>query len=192
MKPRANSILIFMLLFMFSTTTLHAQFNRYGGGLSFSTGIEEFPPPDRIETGNPAVTLRGVYDIDKKLFLIPSLSVYMPKKISDPGNPLKTFYTHINAHLGYKLAHEGPLMFYAIAGGDLTSLYLSYNTDDPLFESKLIPSPGLSVGTGIEMIVDDRFNAYTQVRYIVGKYQQLIISIGVHYYWDGRRYKTWK
>ncbi len=191
MKLPANSFPILALILLFSTVSLHAQFNRYGGGLSFSTGIDQFDP-DRIETGNPGITLRGVYDIDKKLFLLPSLSFYMPKQVGHQGSTLKTYYTHLDAHLGYQLAHEGPIMFYALAGGDLTSLYLAYNTDDPLFESKFIPSPGLSVGTGVEMIIDDRFNAYTQVRYIVGKYQQLIISIGVHYYWDGRRYKSWK
>ena len=191
MKLPDKSFLILPLLLLFGTFSVHSQFTRYGGGLSFSTGIEQIKP-DIIQTGNPGITLRGVYDIDKKLFLIPSLSFYAPKKISYQGSPVKTYYTHLNAHLGYHLAHEGPIMFYAMAGGDLTGLYLSYNSDDPNFESKLIPSPGLSVGTGVEMIVDDRFNAYTQVRYIVGKYQQLIISIGIHYYWDGHRYKSWR
>lgn len=191
MRITVNTFLILPVLFLFITGSMHAQFNRYGGGLSFSTGIEQLEP-DRIETGNPGLTLRGVYDINKKLFLIPSLCIYMPKKIGHLGSSLKTYYTHLDAHLGYHLAHEGPVMFYAIAGADLTSLYLAYGTDDPDFESKLIPSLGVSVGTGVEMIIDDRFNAYTQVRYIVGKYQQLIISIGVHYYWDGRRYQSWR
>jgi hypothetical protein len=159
MRITVNTLLILPVLFIFFPGSLQAQFNRYGGGLSFSTGIDQ-NEPDRIETGNPGLTLRGVYDIDKKLFLIPSLSVYMPKKTGPTGSSVKTYYAHID--------------------------------DDPSFENKLIPSPGVSVGTGVEMIIDDRFNAYTQVRYIVGKYQQLIISIGVHYYWDGRRYQSWR
>ena len=191
MKLLLQNSLVLVLICVIGPGSLHAQFSRYGGGLSFSTGIDKLEP-DRIETGNPGLTVRGIYDLNKKMFLIPGLSFYMPKKIGHQGSTLKTYYTHLDVHMGYKLAHEGPIMFYGLAGPDLTGLYLSYNTDDPNFQSKFIPSPGLSVGTGVEMIIDNSFNAFTQVRYIVGKYQQLIISIGAHYYFAGRRYKSWR
>ena len=50
---------------------------------------------------------------------------------------------------------------------------------------------GASLGTGMEMIVEKDINAYAQVKYMLSKYQQLVISIGVLYYFDGRRFRKW-
>ena len=178
---------VFLLLF-FSEKPLHAQLNRFGGGLCFSTGIDK--PP--VETGNPGFNLRGVYEINDKMFIIPALSFYVPKSYRQPGLECTSYYGNFDVWFGYNIAHEKQVMFYAIAGPDLTNLYKSFKTDDPQFKSGPDISPGVSFGTGVEMIINMNFNAFAQVHYIVGKYQQLIISIGTHYYFEGRRYKSWR
>jgi hypothetical protein len=63
--------------------------------------------------------------------------------------------------------------------------------DNPELESSYEVLAGLNIGTGIEMIVGDDSDAFTQIKYAVGKYQHLVISIGVHYYLSGRRFKSW-
>jgi len=43
------------------------------------------------------------------------------------------------------------------------------------------------------MIVAEDINAITQIKYVVGKppAQYLVISVGVHYYITGRRFRKW-
>lgn len=181
--------LVSVVLYFFSAGPVLAQLNRFGGGLCFSTGIEDI---DLVVTGNPGFNFRGIYEINDRWFILPVLSVYVPKTSSYPDVNLTAYYGHIDAFIGFQLAHEKQIMFYAIAGPDLTNLYQSFETDNPVYQNKYEVFPGVSVGTGIEMIIDMNFNAFAQVNYILSKYQQLIISIGAHYYFDGRRYKSWR
>jgi len=178
------------LLFIFSWQALYPQLNRFGGGLCFSTGIKIKDPP--AETGNPGFNLHGVYEINDKFFIIPALAFYVPKKTTFTRLDLTAYYGHIDAWFGYNLAHEKQIMFYAIAGPDLTGLYKSFKTDNPAYKNEFDFSPGVAIGTGTEMIINMNFNAFAQVHYIIGKYQQLIISIGVNYYFEERRYKSWR
>jgi hypothetical protein len=39
--------------------------------------------------------------------------------------------------------------------------------------------------------VEGNFNAFAQIKYILGKYQQLVIDIGVYYYFEGRLRRIW-
>ena len=190
MRQLSRTSLTFTLLLLMNVLpqTLDAQFNRFGGGLSFSSGIED----PIIETGNPGFVFRGVYEFNTSLFLIPSLAFFLPNTLSTVSGSVTAYYGHLDAHLGYKLTHEGPIMFYAIAGPDLTNLYKKYETNNPDLVNGYEAYPGVSIGTGVEMIIDMSFNAFIQARYIIGQEQQLIISLGAHYYFDGRRYKSWK
>lgn len=189
MKPLPYSLSLLTLLLIFGNGNTSAQFTRYGGGLSFSTGIEE-TTPYRIETGDPGVTFRGVYELNDDFYIIPGISLYIPKVAADLGsNNVKTFFGHFDGCLAYNMAHQGPIMFYGLAGADLTGLYLSYDKDTD--KNTSIFSPGFTLGTGMEMIIDLNFNAFVQARYVVAKYQYLVISIGAHYYWNGRRFRTW-
>ena len=76
-------------------------------------------------------------------------------------------------------------------GPSLSNIYTKWDTDNPNLETGMEFVPGLAVGTGIEMIVEKDINAYAQVKYIVSNYQQMVISIGVHYYFEGRRSRKW-
>lgn len=188
MKPLKYSLTLIILLLCLENEHASAQFTRYGGGLSFSSGIEE-TTPDRIETGNPGVTFRGVYEFNDDFFIIPGITLYLPKVAADLSDNVKTYYGHFDACLAYKMAHQGPIMFYGMAGADLTGMFLSYEKVSD--NNKSLISPGFTLGTGMEMIIDLNFNAFVQARYVVAKYQYLVISIGAHYYWDGRRFRTW-
>ncbi len=188
MKPvhKENHLFLIIILFFFSPYLVNAQFNRFGGGLSFNTGIDE----QNIKTGNPGINFRSVYEINNKFFVIPSLTLYVPKTISYVGAKRTTFFGSLDANVTYALATEKQLLFYALAGVNLSNVYNSYeNVDNPSLIYEFLP--GACFGTGIEMIIERDINAFTQVKYAIGKYQQLIITIGVHYYFEGRRYKTW-
>ena len=168
-----------------------AQFTRIGGGLTFSPGIDNVT----YETGNPGLNVRGVFEIGDELWAIPSLTFYVPKSRTDQstGDIRKTFFWSFDANLTYTLTTESTLLFYAMGGFNLTGLYSSYTTNDPTLENVSDILPGINLGTGIEMIVAEDINAITQIKYVVGKSpaQYLVISVGVHYYITGRRFRKW-
>jgi hypothetical protein len=175
-----------VLLFSLSAAS-RAQFTRIGGGLSFSTGIENIDH----KTGNPGICARGVLELNEKFWLVPAVTFYMPgKRQSNTYGLQTTFFGTIDANLTYAMAHEGTILFYALAGANLSLLNSTFKSGD--FPSSSKAMPALNIGTGIEMIVERNLNAFAQVKGVVGSYSQyLVIGIGVHYYISGRRYKSW-
>lgn len=174
-----NSLVTIIVIFALSAPAV-AQLTRIGGGLSFSTGIEDVDH----KTGNPGITARGVLELGDKFWLIPGVTFYMPGKRQ---GSITSFGT-LDADVTFRMATEKTILFYALAGGNLS--YIRTSFDVRATESKLMPA--LNIGTGIEMIVEKDFNAFAQIKGVVGSYKQyLVISIGVHYYIKRRRYKTW-
>ncbi len=108
---------VIFLLFFPPEKTLHAQLNRFGGGLCFSTGIDK--PP--VETGNPGLNLRGVYEINDNMFIIPALSFYVPKKASFTVFDLNTYYGQVDAWFGFRLANEKQIIPLSAVGKFFTA-----------------------------------------------------------------------
>ena len=178
-RIQKTTLLISFALLVFSCTC-RAQLTRLGGGLSFSTGIENA----EHKTGNPALTGRAVLELGEKFWLLPTLQFYLPGKRQGST----TLFGAMDADFTYTLATEKTILFYALAGMDLTFIRTKYDVKDPA--SKVMPA--LNVGTGIEMIIEEDLNAYAQIKAVAGTYSQyIVISIGVHYYMSGRRYKSW-
>ena len=164
-----------------------AQFTRIGGGLSFSTGIEN----EDHKTGNPGIGARGVVELGEKFWIMPALTFYMPGKRQTTNYGMATtWFGTFDADVTYAMAHEGAILFYALAGANISLLHSSFKSGDFPAENKIMPA--LNVGTGIEMIVEKDLNAFAQIKGVIGSYSQyLAIGIGVHYYFNGRRYKSW-
>jgi hypothetical protein len=182
---KAVVILAFFLIYFLP---VNSQLNRFGGGLAFNTPIAS---PD-LHIGNPGFNLRGVYEINRKFFIIPSVTFQVPKKKHyEEGVDKLTFFTGLDANITYALAVEKQLLFYALVAPNFTSIYTSWDPESDAFKNKYEFCPGIGFGTGIEMIVEGNFNAFTQIEYILGKYQQLVISLGVHYYFEGRIRRIW-
>jgi hypothetical protein len=179
-------LLIFTGLFLFNESS-PAQFTRIGGGLSFSTGIEN----DDHKTGNPGLNARGVLELSEKFWVVPQLTFYMPgKRQHSTFGMSTTVFGTLDADVTYAMASEGAILFYALAGPNISFLSTSFKSGDFPAENKVMPA--LNIGTGIEMIIEKDINAFAQVKGVIGSYSQyLAINIGVHYYFSGRRYKTW-
>ena len=182
---RKNIKITLSVLIILISVSSSAQFTRFGGGLSFSTGIEN----EDHKTGNPGINARGVLELGEKLWLVPGLTFYMPgKRQHNTYGQATTMFGILDADFTYTLATEKSVLFYALAGGNLSYLSTKYKSGDAT--SKLMPA--LNVGTGIEMIIEKEWTGFAQIKGVVGSYEQyLAISIGVHYYITGRRYKTW-
>ena len=185
MRKITQIILISIVLQLTILFQASAQFSRIGGGLAFSTGIENADH----KTGNPGINARGVFELGEKFWLIPGLTFYMPGKRQHNtfgmGNNMQAT---VYADAFFALASEKTILFYALAGGNLSYLRSSFDSGD----ATTTYMPALNIGTGIEMIIEKDVNAFAQVKGVIGSYSQYIaISIGVHYYITGRRYRTW-
>jgi hypothetical protein len=186
-KTTRHLFLVFFVLIMIPTMT-KAQFTRVGGGLTFSPGVDNIT----YKTGNPGFNARGVFDLADRFWAVPSFTFYVPKsRTSAAGDKQTSWFFSFDGDITFTLATEKTLLFYALAGFNITNLYSGFKSDNTELENSYEVLPGLNIGTGIEMIVADDINAFTQVKYVVGKYQHLVISIGVHYYISGRRFRTW-
>jgi hypothetical protein len=169
-----------LILLLVCSSAYPVDFTRVGGGLAFSTGIEDADH----KTGNPGINARGVLELGEKFWLVPQLTFYMPGKRQGST----TLFTSFDTDVTFTLATEKSILFYALAGANLS--YVSTKYDVRPKESKLMPA--LNVGTGIEMIIEKDWTAFAQIKGIIGSYKQYVaIGIGVHYYISGRRYKTW-
>ena len=88
-----------------------AQLSRVGGGLAFSTGIEN----SDHKTGNPGINARGVFELGEKFWLLPGFTFYMPGKrqhnIKGMGT---TLFATVDADAVYALASENTILFYAM------------------------------------------------------------------------------
>ena len=177
--------LISMVFQLIVFSLASAQFTRAGGGLSFSTGIEN----EDHKTGNPGINARGVFEFGEKIWLIPGLTFYMPgKRQHNTFGMGTTLFATLDADAIIALASEKTILFYALAGGNLSYLRSSFDSGD----ATTTYMPALNVGTGIEMIIEKDLNAFAQLKGVIGSYSQFIaINIGIHYYIKGRRYKTW-
>jgi hypothetical protein len=188
MKGCCDISILLIALFLILFLPLDAQFNRIGGGLAFNSPISS---PD-LHIGNPGFHFRGVYEINRKFFVIPSLTFQVPKKkIYSDGTEKLTLLGNLDVNVTYSLAVEKQLLFYALAAPTFTNIHTSWKPDSDLHENKYEFCPGIGIGTGIEMIVEGNFNAFAQIKYIIGKYQQLVIDIGVYYYFEGRIRRIW-
>ena len=186
-RTTRHFFLAFVFLIMISTVA-EAQFTRVGCGLTFSQGVDN----TTYKTGNPGFNARGVFDLADRFWAVPSLTFYVPKsRTSTAGDKQTTWFFSFDGDVTFTLGTENTLLFYALAGFNITNLYSGFKSDNTELESSYEVVPGLNIGTGIEMIVAEDINAFTQIKYVVGKYQHLVISIGVHYYINGRRFRKW-
>ncbi len=180
MIRKTTKIGLLSLLFLFTISSAYSvDLTRVGGGLSFSSGIEDA----NHKTGNPALTARGVLELGEKFWLVPGLTFYLPGKRQGSTTMFSTF----DADVTYTLATEKTILFYALAGGNLSYVSTKYDVKEK--ESQFFPA--LNIGTGIEMIIEKDWTAYAQIKGVIGSYKFVAINIGVHYYISGRRYKTW-
>jgi hypothetical protein len=183
---------LLILLFFPGLNPLNAQFNRMGGGLTFNTPISS---PD-LHIGNPGFNVRGVYEINRKFFVIPSVTFQLPKTkhyVDFRGGNFEklTLLASIDANITYALAIEKELLFYALIAPNFTNIYTDWEPENAELKDKYQLCPGIGIGTGIEMIVEKNINAYAQIEYVLGKYQQLVISLGIHYYFKGKIRRIW-
>jgi len=170
---------------------VNAQLTRVAGGLGFSSGVTI----NTAETGNPAIWGRAYYKIAKRAYLTGTLSWYKTGVKSTFDEEVKNYMFHGDLDFQYGIFRDDPIRVVAFTGVNATTILSRYdikvNTGQSGVEDVSEVKPGLNLGAALEMRVDNYFDAFVSAKYIVGTWDQMIVSIGVIYYLEENRRRSW-
>lgn len=186
MKKLSLTFLIIISVFSIS----NAQFTKVGGGLTYGTGFhfnnETIGQEADLHKGpNLGIFITGIYELNLPFHLAPSFTYFFPRTneialTSFGKTRVSEMMFDINGH--YVLNSLDKFEFYGLAGLNVTLAKLkwlgppsSYGSDNAL---------GLNVGAGTYMKITEQLDLYGEVKYIVSKYDQLMINAGVLFNMD--------
>jgi len=172
---------IFILIIAaFAGIEVNAQFTKYGGGAVLSTGFKFHNIDyDSNQSSNFVAFIKGIYEITAPLHISPSVSVFYPK-ISETGNDktiLSALMIDINGH--YNFRSSGILKLYGLSGLNILIAWKKdkYHDADDFRESD--NALGLNAGAGAVITISEKIELFSEIKYIIGKYDQLMINGGL-------------
>lgn len=183
MKKLFLSLIIICLL-----QTINAQFTKIGGGLTTGSGIAWNNEMDIVShrTQILAVTFKGIYELNLPFHIEPSFTWYMPRVTKEDLGPstykqiMSSIMFDVNGH--YVFNSLDKFEFYGLAGLNITFMGMKYVTevDGDKSKSKYTDNAfGLNVGAGAYMKLTDQFDLYGEAKYVISKYDQLMVNVGV-------------
>lgn len=183
-----KKFLIGAFLALLTIPALDAQFTKTGGGITASTGIAWNNETDQKDhrTGNPAITLKGIYEITVPIHIEPSFTYFIPRITKETIGPITTkqvvssMMFDVNGH--YVFNSLDRYEFYALAGLNITFIGMKWvsDYDGEVSKSKERDNAlGLNLGVGSYMKITEQFDIYAEIKYILGKYDQFMLNAGV-------------
>jgi len=167
---------------------LNGQFTKIGGGLTGSSGIAWNDEMDvkSHRTSNPAITFNGIYEISVPLHIQPSFTVFMPRVTKEDfgsymyKNIVSAMMLDVDGH--YVFNSLDKLELYGLAGLNITVISMKFVSDMDGTTDKSKDSDnafGLNVGAGTYYKLSEQFDIHGEIKYVFGKYDQLMIHAGV-------------
>jgi opacity protein-like surface antigen len=183
-----KKVTILLLLFLASINFAEAQLTKAGGGLAYGTGVWFRNETEDIshKTGNPAINFRAIYEVSLPFHIVPSVSIFMPRvNKEDFGEysykqSLSAFLFDIDAH--YVFNSLDRFEFYGLGGLNITLLSMKYKQSDPdgnFTDGSSESAIGLNLGAGSYMKLTEQLDAFAEIKYILSKRDQLMITAGV-------------
>ena len=183
---------LLLIVFLITLPELcYTQFNRFGGGLSFSSGVDF----NRGTTGNPGIFAKGYYKINNRFNITPALTVFNRYNKGDAFFKLVNYMFHFDIDCQYGIFKEEQLVVYCLGGINATTVISKYNslinTGAEQLEDDSSIMPGINVGAGLKMYIDKSFDGVLQAKYVAGGFSQFVISLGAIYHINRNNRKTW-
>jgi outer membrane immunogenic protein len=179
-----KKLFVTSLLIISLVSFASAQFTKFGGGLTYATGFHFNNETTGFEADlhrSPiaGIFVTGIYELNLPFHLAPSFTYFLPRTNELPTGSLgKTRVSEmmfdINGH--YVFNSLDRFEFYGLAGLDITLAKLKWlgtsssGTDNAL---------GLNLGGGAYMKITEQFDLYGEVKYILSKYDQVMLNVGV-------------
>lgn len=176
------TLTLFLIASMF--TLANAQFTKVGGGLALTSGFQ-FHEMDfeANKSGIIGVSFKGIYEISVPLHISPSFTIFYPNITKDEFSKtvVSSMMFDINGH--YVFNSLDKFEFYGLAGLDILlakkkEKYLeNIEGMEPIIETD--NALGLNLGAGTYMKITEQFDICGEVKYVFGKYNQLMINAGI-------------
>lgn len=186
-----NRSLPLFIILMFLPVIGFSQFSRFGGGLSFSSGVDF----NGGRTGNPGITIKGYYKGNDRLSIVPALTVFSPNNKGNFSYKLTNYMFHIDLDGQYGIMKEDQIVLYGLAGINATTIVSRYKSlidvGGVQLENDSSIRPGINLGAGLKLYVNKAFSGYLQTKYTAGGFNQLVISLGAIYHPEGNYRRKW-
>ena len=179
-------ILIFLLIISLGA---RGQIIQTGAGLSYNTGFyfneEEF---DDHKTGNPVLTLTGIYRISVPLRLKASLNVFMPNitRFESATYSEKTTVSALSLDMDahYIFNYLDRVELYGLAGLNMLFVkrkfkFEGFDISEPQVSASRNNAMGLNLGAGASFQLKEEFDLFFELKGILGRQIQLVATAGI-------------
>jgi len=181
-----KKLIITFLLLISLLCMANAQVTKIGGGLTYGSGFhfnnETGLEADLLRSPFAGIFLTGIYELSLPVHISPSFTYFIPRtnNLNMAGyNALSTRVSammfDLNGH--YVLNSLDRFEFYGLAGLNITFTKIKWLGTLP--SSGTDNAMGLNIGAGTYMKITEQFDLYGEVKYIISKYDQLMINAGI-------------
>jgi len=175
---RLSLIFIFFYFILIIKTSGQGftQSTGLGGGISFGTGCEYH----HVHTGNPGIRIIGVHNFNESFQISAALTFFLPEKIDFYDGTRSSTLWMADVEGRYFLYSRDQFLFYALGGLSTTGLISNYKGELPdLYPDYSDQAIGLNLGAGANLSFTEAVIFFGEMKYVAGKYHQLIASVGV-------------
>ena len=184
-----KKLIITCLVMISVLSPVNARFTKTGGGITGSTGIAWHNKNTfkSFRTNNPAITLKGIYEINAAFHIEPSFTFFMPRvrnhsfDIYSSKHIVSAMMFDVNGQ--YIFNSQDKFQFYGLAGLNITLIGSKWKLlkegTEPSHSKESDNAFGLNIGSGTQVKITEQFNIYGEARYITGRYDQFVFNAGV-------------
>lgn len=182
-----RALLSFMVIIA-AITTGHSQFTKTGVAITTGTGVYYNKESSQLsyKTGNPAITLTGVYEVTMPVQITPSFSYFFPRittiAIAGAGSSKRVVSCMMFDITGHYVFNSlDRFEFYGLTGLNITFLVNKWITKVNAADIKTVErdnSFGLNIGAGTMIKLTNQFDLYGEAKYILGRYGQFVFNVG--------------
>ena len=128
-----------------------------------------------------------------KTFVIPSVTLFNRYKKSTFTEQIRNYMFHGDVDLQYEVFKQEEIKIVVMAGLNATGLISRYemlvDTGDEGLDNISDLGLGANIGAGLEMIINNYYDAVLTTKYIAGSYNQFVINLGVLYYINPKNHR---
>jgi hypothetical protein len=175
-----KKLIVVSLLMIYVHSMLNAQFTKVGGGLALSSGFPFHQQTwDENKSGIIAASFKGIYEINVPLHISPSFTIFYPHIMKDQMSKttVSSMMFDINGH--YVFNSLDRFEFYGLTGLDILLAKKKNSHEGLPTDTESDNALGLNLGAGTYMKITEQFDIYGEIKYIISKYDQLMVNVGV-------------
>ena len=177
MKKLSLLFIFFSFILIIKTSgQSFTQTTGLGGGISFGTGCEYH----HVHTGIRGIRIIGIHNFTESFRISASLTCFLPNKEDFYDGTRSSTLWMVSAEGQYFLYSRDKFLFYALGGLSTTGLISNYKGESPdLYPDYSDQAIGLNLGAGANLQFNETVIFFGEMKYVVGRYNQLIVSVGV-------------